>query len=276
MGGVKHWQALLGLLLGGALASGVASSAAYFVSRRLGVAPEEAMHTLPVFASALLATSGSLIVVAVTVPLVARRPLPDALGLRVVPPGSVFVWGAIGLMGLGPIGDLLMSAVADRVPHDQVQGFEALRELGRNHSRYLLWPLVALLPGISEELFFRGMLQRAFGRGLLAIVLSAVLFSAFHLDPIHVAGVLPLGFFLAWVVARTDSTWVAIFAHVMNNTGALFALTSPELDAGYGSERPMPMAWVAFGAALTLLAVWFIDRRMRGIEEGTSSLSPRS
>ena len=65
---------------------------------------------------------------------------------------------------------------------------------------------------IAEEVFFRGLIQRSAGFGKKAIVISALSFSFFHMDPHHIAGVLPLGFYLAWLGARTGSTLVPIVA----------------------------------------------------------------
>jgi membrane protease YdiL (CAAX protease family) len=95
------------------------------------------------------------------------------------------------------------------------------------------------------------MLQRAFPAGLLGITVSAVGFALLHIDPHHVAGVLPLGFFLAWVAYRTDSTGPSIAAHVTNNTLAIVAARHADLDVGYGTERDMPLWWVPAGAGIT-------------------------
>jgi hypothetical protein len=73
---------------------------------------------------------------------------------------------------------------------------------------------------------------------------------------VHIVGVLPLGLFLAWAAARS-STLVTIFAHVLNNSLALVAIQSEALDVGYGSERPMPTAWLIFSLALfAASAIW--------------------
>jgi membrane protease YdiL (CAAX protease family) len=132
----------------------------------------------------------------------------------------------------------------------------------------LAWPVFALMPGLSEELLFRGLLQRAAGRGAFAIGVSAVGFALFHVDPHHVAGVLPLGLFLAWVAARAG-TLVTIFAHVVNNTAAIFAVRSETFDVGYGTEAPMPPSWVAVGLVLTVAAAWVILRETGRDADGT-------
>jgi membrane protease YdiL (CAAX protease family) len=106
-------------------------------------------------------------------------------------------------------------------------------------------------------------LQTAAARGRFAIAISALSFSLFHLDPHHIAGVLPIGFFLAWVAARCG-TLVTIFAHVANNTAAIAAVHSPTFDVGYGTDTEMPWSWVPASLAIVSLCAWMIVRGSRG------------
>jgi hypothetical protein len=128
---------------------------------------------------------------------------------------------------------------------------------------WVLWPILALSPGICEELFFRGMVQRAFGRGVVAVTVSAITFSMFHLDPHHVIGVLPIGFYLAWVAARTESTWVTVIAHVLNNSASILAA---KLQAEDPASKDETTEWwvVALGlviAAATVAAILRLTRQ---------------
>jgi hypothetical protein len=100
------------------------------------------------------------------------------------------------------------------------------------------------------------------GRDMLVTAVfgtAALAFSLFHADPHHVAGVLPLAFFLAWAAARAG-TLVTVVAHVANNTVAILALGSETLAVGYGTEREMPWSWVPLGLAVALACAWIIAR----------------
>ena len=122
---------------------------------------------------------------------------------------------------------------------------------------------------------------------------AILLFAAFHLDPHHIAGVLPLGFFLAWVGARCG-TLVTIVAHIANNTLAIIAVHSETLDVGYGTSEPMPWSWLPvslvlaalatgmvvnrnlplgpylwFGASAVLLFLWMVSWRLRNEQQFT-------
>ncbi|MFL5752599.1 MAG: CPBP family intramembrane glutamic endopeptidase [Bacteroidia bacterium] len=81
--------------------------------------------------------------------------------------------------------------------------------------------VVAFMAALSEELFFRGLLQRLFAECKMnihvAIWLSAFLFSAFHMQ---FYGFLPrmfLGAVLGYLYAFSGNLWVPIIAHFVNN-----------------------------------------------------------
>jgi membrane protease YdiL (CAAX protease family) len=79
---------------------------------------------------------------------------------------------------------------------------------------------IALLSGISEELFFRGVLLPEIG-----IVASSAIFGALHaLTPLYAlwAGLTGAGF--ALLTMYGGSLVTAIIAHATYNAGALFAL----------------------------------------------------
>ncbi|HKU43968.1 MAG TPA: CPBP family intramembrane glutamic endopeptidase, partial [Polyangiales bacterium] len=132
----------------------------------------------------------------------------------------------------------------------------------------VIWPSFALVPGIAEELLFRGVLQGAFERSLRAVVIAGTAFALFHIDPVHVVGVLPLGLFLSWVAYRS-STSVTIFAHVANNTLAVVSIHSATLDVGYSIGRDMSLSWTLGSLAVFACAVWVIVQATRGRGRGS-------
>jgi hypothetical protein len=78
-----------------------------------------------------------------------------------------------------------------------------------------------LLPAVFEEVIFRGALQNLLSRWMKtpvwAIVITSIIFSAFHGS---YEGFLPrfvLGFILGWMFYRTGNIWTNIAAHFINN-----------------------------------------------------------
>jgi membrane protease YdiL (CAAX protease family) len=85
--------------------------------------------------------------------------------------------------------------------------------------------IIAVIPAFGEELLFRGILQRIFinwTRNIhWGIIISAFLFSAFHMEfyaffPRWLLGIM-FGYMLVW----TGSIWTPIFAHFLNNAIAV-------------------------------------------------------
>lgn len=81
--------------------------------------------------------------------------------------------------------------------------------------------IIAILPGIGEELIFRGILQKHLGHMLrhpiAGIWIAAAIFSAIHLQ---FEGFLPrmaLGAILGYLYYWTGNLWVPIIAHAFNN-----------------------------------------------------------
>lgn len=88
----------------------------------------------------------------------------------------------------------------------------------------LVWPdliWLALLPGLSEELLFRGVMLPALGLNWLALILSGALFGVLHLSssdqwPYALWACL-IGLLLAYSALATQNLVVPIVAHILTN-----------------------------------------------------------
>ncbi|MGE6763365.1 CPBP family glutamic-type intramembrane protease [Corallococcus interemptor] len=110
--------------------------------------------------------------------------------------------------------------------------------------------LALLLGGVSvaaplcEEFFFRGLFQKSLtppapASPWRALIISSVVFSAFHLDPVGFLARAELGLLFGWLFWRTGSLWPGIAAHAANNivSSALFLIaTHSGLAKDGGSE----------------------------------------
>ena len=85
--------------------------------------------------------------------------------------------------------------------------------------------MVALLASLGEELLFRGVLLRLFNDLLknvhVAVWLSAILFSMFHLQFFGFLPRLALGVIFGYLLVWSGSLWVPIVAHFINNGAAV-------------------------------------------------------
>ncbi len=192
-----------------------------YVATDAGLAVLVLPGQLTFFAAALIAAAFS------------REKLADRLGLR---QGSFAPWTwPLFLLGT-PVVGLLTSQLLSRFvqePSDQLQMLERLFQQHAAGSMAILLVLISLLPGIVEELLFRGLLQRRLLVRLptaAAIGITTVFFAAAHMDPMHAVGVVPLGIWLGVIAWRADSIWPAVFGHIGNNAYAIVmtVLMGPE------------------------------------------------
>jgi membrane protease YdiL (CAAX protease family) len=116
--------------------------------------------------------------------------------------------------------------------------------------------VIAIGPGLGEEIVTRGVLLPSLTRALRpwgAVVLSALLFAAMHLDPYRFLFTLTIGLVLGVVRLRTGSLWPPIVAHVSLNT--LTFLVAPLVDdpeAVYTPEPLLGLGCLVIGAGLAL------------------------
>jgi len=137
---------------------------------------------------------------------------------------------------------------------------------------------IGLLTAIVEEILFRGCFQTIFLRWSknmhVAIWLTAILFSAFHMEfygflPRLVLGLL-FGYFTAW----SGSIWPAIWAHFVNN-GTIVVLTymSQHKLTSFDFTQPQLFtnAGYIIGFLLTLLLLfiyWYISSKWHVAQNG--------
>ena len=116
--------------------------------------------------------------------------------------------------------------------------------------------VIAVAPGICEELMFRGFLIRFFQKyGMrVSIVLSGLLFAAFHLDPFRFVPVLILGMILAYLTLRSGSIFNAMLSHTINNGFALviMSLASKPFMQIFVSGEDALRYWLAIPAVVIL------------------------
>jgi membrane protease YdiL (CAAX protease family) len=100
--------------------------------------------------------------------------------------------------------------------------------------------VIAILPGIGEELIFRGVLQKQLGfifnNRILAIWTAAFIFSAIHLQ---FEGFLPrmaLGVVLGYLYYWTGNLWVPMIAHAFNNGIQIVIIYATGLDISQVDE----------------------------------------
>ncbi|MBL4624245.1 MAG: CPBP family intramembrane metalloprotease [Flavobacteriales bacterium] len=81
--------------------------------------------------------------------------------------------------------------------------------------------VMAIIPAIGEELCFRGVMQKLFGKMFnnphVAIWVTAAIFSAIHMQFYGFIPRMLLGAMLGYLYHWSGSLWLAILAHLINN-----------------------------------------------------------
>ena len=135
--------------------------------------------------------------------------------------------------------------------------------------------MIAIIPSIGEELFFRGLLQRLFSEWFrnvhIAIFFTAFLFAAIHLQ---FYGFLPrmlLGVLFGYLFYWTGSIWIPVFAHFLNNGSAViisFLANRGTVSSGYEDLGATENLFLISGSILfTAGLLYLIYRTTRNKEE---------
>ena len=87
--------------------------------------------------------------------------------------------------------------------------------------------MIAIIPALGEEFMFRGIFLRLFKEWTknvhLAVIISAVLFSALHMQFYGFLPRIMLGIILGYLFVWSGSIWVPVFVHFTNNAAAVIA-----------------------------------------------------
>lgn len=129
--------------------------------------------------------------------------------------------------------------------------------------------MIGILPAIGEELLFRsaliGILQKMFRNIHWPVIISAVIFSAFHLQFYGFFPRFVLGLILGYLFVYSGSVWVPALAHLVNN--GTVVVVSWLIANGSISGKPEDLSGfdstgvVIISTLFTLLILVFIYRK---------------
>jgi hypothetical protein len=86
--------------------------------------------------------------------------------------------------------------------------------------------VVAVVPAVIEELLFRGLIQKIFERimsPVVSAILAGTIFGLFHINPFDIVPLIGLGVFFGLLSYHSQSLWLPISAHFLNNLMAVLA-----------------------------------------------------
>ena len=181
-----------------------------------------------------------------------RLPVKEALALRSVHPA---VWPAV-LIG-APASLVLAHGVFRLanlflpVPEKLLESFNQM-VIPTDVPIWQVLLLVAVIPGIGEELTFRGVLLHGLRRRYHPVVLALVvggIFGFFHVALFRLFPTAFLGVILTGVTLLTGSIFPAMLWHALNNATSVLL--------GYYKTAPTELTWVHTVLSLLLLGIAF-------------------
>jgi membrane protease YdiL (CAAX protease family) len=141
------------------------------------------------------------------------------------------------------------------------------RFLDTDHIGILLlnFLMIAVLPAIGEEMLFRGTLQPIFNEWLrnkhLAVIVTAILFSAIHLQFFTFLPRFFLGMALGYMMLWGKNLWYPIAGHFANNFLSLIVFyyyqhTHPEINPLEPGSEDLSVGWIFPATALMAFLFW--------------------
>ena len=132
--------------------------------------------------------------------------------------------------------------------------------------------VIAILPGIGEEIVFRGIIQRELMRGTnnihLSIWLAAAIFSAFHFQFYGFVPRMLLGALFGYLYYWSGSLWLAMLAHFVNNGLMVMAMYFHQqglIDVDIENTEAVSWPAVVFSAVVSAILLYlfktFYDKR---------------
>ena len=179
-------------------------------------------------------------------------------------PWVVLVWCVLAALG-ALIPSAWLQEQMPKLPNIVEEEFDMIL---RNRYGYFV---VGLMAPLAEELVFRGAILRSLlkwnSRPWVAIVISAVLFSAAHMNPAQMPHTFLIGLLLGWMYWRTNSIVPGVAFHWVNNTVAYVLYNfypNPDMTTAdlFGSQQHVLMA-VGFSLCILIPSLLQLNLRMQ-------------
>lgn len=162
------------------------------------------------------------------------------------------VCSAIAILTCGFAVSSLMSLL-DWIPNIMEQSFNILQ------SGWGGILAIAIVGPVLEELLFRGAITHALLQQYnptKAILISALLFGVFHINPAQILPAFLIGILLAWTYYKTDSLIPCILMHVLNNSLSVYlSIKYPEAENMDDLINGTPYLIVLFGSILLFIGI---------------------
>jgi membrane protease YdiL (CAAX protease family) len=195
--------------------------------------------------------------------------------LGLVKPGNTLHWllailimfGATPLfLGIAElVSHLNLGEAAKKAQDANDQAFKGLLSMTSPFHLIVSIIVLAILPGLSEELFFRGVLMRFVAKRsqtiYFPIIVSALMFALMHSNVYGLPSIFLAGCLLALIYYLTGSLWCSIIAHMFFNglqvVITYLAKNNSSLKA-INDTNSVPLSWVLIGAVIFAAGMYML------------------
>lgn len=195
--------------------------------------------------------------------------LPSALALRIPAPRYWIAAICLGVSAWVPAHELsVLQNIILPMPETFRRSIKVLTDTLSELPPITVVAILALVPALCEELFFRGLLLTGLStllRRWAAIGIAAAAFALFHFLVVKFAVTGALGVLLGYLCWQSRSIFPGMVVHALHNGLTAASLFHPEWSAalglGEGAEFSHLPPWViAVGAGLFITGIWLVGR----------------
>lgn len=195
------------------------------------------------------------------------------LGLR--PPGKSGHWLLSALLILSAL-PIMLAMTAWLQQYDFGESVKKAQEQNDNLMKGLMkmnnigdflkaFVVLAILPAVGEELFFRGIVMRLGAKiirvPVIYIILSAVLFAWAHSNIYGLPAIFMAGLILGSIYYLTGSIWCSILAHLINNglqIVLMFMANDNATIKGMTESNDVPWQFLVIGIPIFLITSYLL------------------
>lgn len=131
--------------------------------------------------------------------------------------------------------------------------------------------MIAVLPALGEELFFRGVIQKIFGEITRshhwAIWITAMLFSVFHFQFLGFFPRLMLGVLFGYMLVWSGTLWLPIIAHFINNAFAVTVYYLSDINVVKQDIEQVGTSFSAFSIIINIVILSLLFYLLYHIEK---------
>jgi uncharacterized protein len=152
---------------------------------------------------------------------------------------------------------------ARKIEETLAEGTKFLTQFDSIWDLVIVFIVIAVVPAIGEEIVFRGMIQndfyRATGNIHVAIWVSAILFSAIHIQFFGFVPRMLLGALFGYLYYWSGNLWLAVIAHFVNNgftVIGLYLFQKGIIDVDLEKTSSTPWQAIVFSAVCTVILLY--------------------